>query len=310
MRIHHLNCGSLSPRGGGLVGGAGGPLSAAPMCCHCLLIEGDDRLILVDTGLGVEDVNEPRRLGFLFNTIARPRLEIAETALRQVVDLGYRPSDVRHIVPTHLDLDHAGGLSDFPDAAVHVFAAELRAASHRSSLNERNRYRAVQIAAVRKWVPVEEEGESWFGFSAVRAIPGTRDEVLLIPLPGHTRGHCGVAVRRSDDWLLHCGDAYFHRSEVEPGGGVAPKGLRWFESLANVDGAARRANQARLRELARLAAGVVKLICSHDLADFAAMKSEEREAQPAPTPVRRPRLEDALCGAARLAQRSDIRAAE
>ncbi len=30
---------------------------------HCLLIEGDDRLILVDTGLGVEDVNEPRRLG-------------------------------------------------------------------------------------------------------------------------------------------------------------------------------------------------------------------------------------------------------
>jgi len=28
------------------------------MCCHCLLIEGDDRLILVDTGLGVEDVNE------------------------------------------------------------------------------------------------------------------------------------------------------------------------------------------------------------------------------------------------------------
>ena len=310
MRIHHLNCGSLCPRGGRLLGGAGWPLSPAPMCCHCLLIEGDDRLILVDAGLGVEDVNEPRRLGLLFNAMARPRLEVAETALRQVVDMGYRPSDVRHIVPTHLDLDHAGGICDFPDAAVHVFAAELRAASHRSSFSERSRYRAVQIASVKKWDAVEEEGESWFGFSAVRAIPGTRDEVLLIPLPGHTRGHCGVAVRRSDDWLLHCGDAYFHRSEVEPGGGVAPKGLRWFESLANVDGAARRANQARLRELARLAAGVVKLICSHDIADFAAMKSEEREAQPDPAPVRLPRLEGALRGAARLAQRSDIRAAE
>jgi glyoxylase-like metal-dependent hydrolase (beta-lactamase superfamily II) len=310
VRIHHLNCGSLCPRGGRLLGAAGWPLSPAPMCCHCLLIEGDDRLILVDAGLGVEDVNEPRRLGLLFNAMARPRLEVAETALRQVVDMGYRPSDVRHIVPTHLDLDHAGGICDFPDAAVHVFAAELRAASHRSSFSERSRYRAVQIASVKKWDAVEEEGESWFGFSAVRAIPGTRDEVLLIPLPGHTRGHCGVAVRRSDDWLLHCGDAYFHHSEVEPGGGAAPKGLRWFESLANVDGAARRANQARLRELARLAAGVVKLICSHDLADFAAMKSEEREAQPAPAPVRRPRLEGALRGAARLAQRSDIRAAE
>jgi glyoxylase-like metal-dependent hydrolase (beta-lactamase superfamily II) len=298
VRIHHLNCGSLCPLGGRLLGGVGGPLSPAPMCCHCLLIEGDDRLILVDTGLGVEDVYEPGRLGFMFNAMARPRLEVAETALRGLVDLGYRPSDVRHIVPTHLDLDHAGGICDFPGAAVHVFAAELRAASHRSRLSERLRYRAVQIAAVKKWAAVEEEGDSWFGFSAVRAIPGTRDEVLLIPLPGHTRGHCGVALRRSDDWLLHCGDAYFHRSEVAPDGGAPPKGLRLFESLINVDSKARTANQARLRQLARHAAGEVKLICSHDPAEFAAMRSEAREARPTAGPASAPRRP----------QQSDIRA--
>ena len=289
MRIHHLNCGSLCPRGGRLLGGAGGPLSGTPMCCHCLLIEGDDGLILVDTGLDVEDVNEPRRLGFLFNAMARPRLEVAETALRQVVDLGYRPSDVRHIAPTHLDLDHAGGISDFPGAAVHVFVAELQAASNPSSLTERSRYRAAQISAVKKWAPVKEEGEPWFGFSAVRAIPETRDEVLLIPLPGHTRGHCGVAVRRSDDWLLHCGDAYFHHAEVAPVGGPPPKGLRLFESMVSVNNAQRLANQARLRELARLAFGEVKLICSHDPAEFAAMSSEAREAPPAARPASAPR---------------------
>jgi glyoxylase-like metal-dependent hydrolase (beta-lactamase superfamily II) len=302
VRIHHLNCGSLCPRGGRLLGGAGGPLSAAPMCCHCLLIEGDDRLILVDTGLGVEDVNEPRRLGIMFNAIARPRLEVAETALRQVVDMGYRPSDVRHIVPTHLDLDHAGGICDFPGAAVHVFASELRAASNPSSLNERIRYRAAQIAAVKKWAVVKEEGESWFGFSAVRAIPGTRDEVLLVPLPGHTRGHCGVAVRRSNDWLLHCGDAYFHRSEVEPGRGAGPKGLRLFQTLTSVDSAQRRVNQARLRELARLALGEVKLICSHDLAEFAAMRTEAWETLQEDRTVSRPP------SPARRAQQGEIRA--
>ena len=303
MRIHHLNCGSLCPRGGKLFGGAGGPLSPAPMCCHCLLIEGDDRLILVDAGLGVEDVNEPRRLGFLFNATVRPRFDVAETALRQVADLGFRPSDVRHIVPTHLDLDHAGGICDFPDAAVHVFAAELRAASHRSTLTERSRYRAVQIAAVKKWAPVEEDGESWFGFSAVRAIPGMRDEVLLVPLPGHSRGHCGVAVRRADDWLLHCGDAYFHHSEVEPDGDAAPKGVRWFESLVEFDGAQRRANQGRLRELARLAAGEVKLICSHDFAEFSAMRSAARKAQAAPQPSAREAV-----SAPRPVQQRDLRA--
>jgi glyoxylase-like metal-dependent hydrolase (beta-lactamase superfamily II) len=219
----------------------------------------------------------------------RPRLEVAETALRQVVDLGYRPSDVRHIVPTHLGLDHAGGISDFPGAAVHIYADELRAASSRSSLIERSRYRAVQISAVKKWAVVEEEeGESWFGFSAVRAIPATNDEVLLVPLPGHTRGHCGVAVRRSEDWLLHCGDAYFHRSEVEPGGRAAPPGLRAFESFLSVDGAARRANLVRLRELARLTMGDVKLFCSHDPVEFAALKGEEPEPETASPPVSAP----------------------
>src|ERR1700729_797833 len=154
---------------------------------------------------------------------------------------------------------------------------------------------ARQIAAVKKWAAVEEGGESWFGFSAVRGIPGTRDEVLLVPLPGHSRGHCGVAVRRANDWLLHCGDAYFHHSEVEPHFGAAPKGVRWFESLVEFDGAQRRANQGRLRELARLAAGKVKLICSHDPAEFAAMRSaarEERAGQQSVSTRRRPSQRD------------------
>jgi hypothetical protein len=278
LRIHHLNCGSLCPRGGKLFGGAGGPLSPAPMCCHCLLIEGDDGLILVDSGLGVEDVNEPRRLGFLFNAMVRPRLDVAETALRQVADMGFRPRDVRHIVPTHLDLDHAGGICDFPDAAVHVFADELRAASQRSTFGEQNRYRKAQIAAVKKWAAVEEAGETWFGFSAVRAIPGMRDEVLLVPLP-FARALRRRHIRRGR--LVPTWRRLFPSLEIGAEGGAAPKGVRFFESMVQFDGAQRRANQARLRELARLAIGEVKLICSHDVADFAAMESEAREARPA-----------------------------
>src|SRR5215472_6640085 len=37
-------------------------------------------------------------------------LEPGETATRQIACLGYSPKDVRHIVLTHLDLDHTGGL--------------------------------------------------------------------------------------------------------------------------------------------------------------------------------------------------------
>lgn len=45
--------------------------------------------------------------------------------VRQTETMSTAPSDLRHIVPTLLDVDHAGGLGDFPDAQVHVFRADL-----------------------------------------------------------------------------------------------------------------------------------------------------------------------------------------
>ena len=51
-----------------------------------------------------------------------------ETAAHQIAALGYSLDEVRHIVLTHLDLDHAGGMADFPRAQVHVLAAEHNAA--------------------------------------------------------------------------------------------------------------------------------------------------------------------------------------
>ena len=260
----------MCPVGAGLLGGA--------MCCHCLLLEGEDGLILVDSGLGEEDVSNPKRLGRLFRAATRPRLRIAETALRQVADLGFRVADVRHIVPTHLDLDHAGGLADFPAATVHAFGPELRAAKE-PTFRERMRYLPAQLSSVANWALVEPGGDEWFGFDSVRALPGGRDDVLLIPLPGHSRGHCGVAVWTRDGWLLHCGDAYFHHAEVAPEGGKAPLALRMFESLVNADRPARLANRERLRELAQSHGDEVRLICSHDAADFAAFHSCGRAPQ-------------------------------
>lgn len=46
--------------------------------------------------------------------------------VKQIDGRSYRIEDVRHIVLTHLDLDHAGGLPDFPHAKVHVHATEPR----------------------------------------------------------------------------------------------------------------------------------------------------------------------------------------
>ena len=110
---------------------------------------------------------------------------------------------MRHVVQTHLDLDHVGGLSDFPWASVHVHDVELRAAFARRGVRGRGRYRPLMWAHQPKWETYRHVGWSpGSGFEAVRYRRGLPPEILFLPLFGHTHGHCGVAVQTTDGWLL------------------------------------------------------------------------------------------------------------
>src|SRR6476661_2401672 len=99
----------MCPRGRRLIAGEGGWLETAEVVCHCLLIEADDGLVLLDTGFGTEDTRDISRIGPTFRLFA-PRAVLEETALKQVEALGFSAGDVRRIVVTHLDPDHSGGL--------------------------------------------------------------------------------------------------------------------------------------------------------------------------------------------------------
>jgi glyoxylase-like metal-dependent hydrolase (beta-lactamase superfamily II) len=263
MRIHHLNCGSFCPHGRRLVNGEGGLFERGLVVCHCLAIETGEGLVLVDTGFGTEDARNPGQLGTAFRLLMSPKPEVGTTALAQLEGLGFAAGDVKHVIATHLDLDHSGGLPDFPGAEVHVFAPELQAAL-RPRLDERLRYIGGAHWRHRpRWVEHAAGGDDWFGFSSVRILPGLDAEVLLVPLVGHSRGHTGVAIRDGDGWLLHCGDAYFHHGEIATPPSCPPM-LRLFQNLSGSDRKARLANQERLRELARAHGDQVKLFCAHD----------------------------------------------
>jgi glyoxylase-like metal-dependent hydrolase (beta-lactamase superfamily II) len=106
------------------------------------------------------------------------------------------------------------------------------------------------------------EGDEWKGFESVRILPGLDAEVLLVPLPGHTAGHTGVAINEGGEWLLHAGDAYFHHGQVTDRASCPPM-LGLFQTITAVDNATRRQNGERLRELAIEGEGV-RVICSHD----------------------------------------------
>src|SRR3954447_4440373 len=124
MRVHHLNCISSCPLGGRLMDGRSNSLRGK-LACRVVLIETASALVLLDTGFGLLDVRRPaERLSRFFLRLLDPDFREELTAVRQIEALGYKATDVRHIVLTHLDFDHAGGLDDFPAATVHMLHDE------------------------------------------------------------------------------------------------------------------------------------------------------------------------------------------
>lgn len=272
MRIHHLNCGTCCPAGGRLFDGHSSG-ATAHLVCHCLLIESDQGLVLVDTGYGTRDIARPHeRLSDVMIGLTRPQLRPDEAAMAQVRRLGFDPADVRHIVISHLDFDHAGGIEDFPRATIHVTAREKEVADqrHGGAFVSDKRYRPQQWNEATDWslYPIGG-GERWFGFDAVRDLRGLPPEILLVPLPGHTWGHAGVAIREDDGrWLFYAGDAYFYHGEVGAEQRACPPGLRGYQRLMQVDARARVANQARLRQLSVDHGKEVRIFCAHDVVEF------------------------------------------
>ena len=178
MRVSHLNCGTMNPP------------TMSPIVCHVLLCETDDGLVLVDSGLGRADFANPKRMG-PGRFLTRPARADAETAAAQVEARGHALSDVTHIVLTHMDFDHVGGVSDFPDAVVHTTADEYDWAVANPDFTSKQRYSQKQWAHGPRFETHAGPGDDWrFGLTGIEVLPG----ITYVPMPGHTKGHAAVAV--------------------------------------------------------------------------------------------------------------------
>ena len=268
MKIHHLNCGTMFAFGMPLDDGTGGFFKRGHGVIHCLLVDTGAGLALVDTGWGMRDYTGPSPAVRQFISIIGCPCDPNETAIRQVERLGHDPADVRHILITHMHLDHAGGLPDFPAATVHVFADEMAACLHPRTLVEWRAYRPEHRAHGPRWQPHTLQGDQWFGLDCAPPVRIGEAEFIMVPFTGHTRGHCAVALRMGERWLLHCGDAYGYYRQVDPVQPYTHPSGRLMETVVTTGFRMPRRHWVRIRKLLQEHGDEIQTFCTHDLREF------------------------------------------
>lgn len=163
---------------------------------HAYLVEHPDGCILVDTGLHAEAYNPPLMRAFLAVENIEPSQEVGPQMRAQ----GLRPEDVRWVIPTHLHMDHAGGLHHFPDAEVFVHRPEFEKGSFgRRVIDQRDRLWPEDLEPT----VYDLDPEPYHSFEAHKRLA---PDITLVPTPGHSVGHVGILFDTDGPTLFFAGD--------------------------------------------------------------------------------------------------------
>jgi glyoxylase-like metal-dependent hydrolase (beta-lactamase superfamily II) len=201
LRLFGCVCGQFHtmPAGLGLAGDT--PISA-PVPFYVL--EHPDGVAVFDTGLppAMADADDPYRQALRAHG-ADASLTPDETLAAHLERLEIDPAQVRYVVVSHLHFDHAGGLSQLPNATLVVQKREWEAGFD-------------EAVSARYFLP-----RNYFDLGhKLKLVDGEHDlfgdgAVTLIPSFGHTPGHQSMRVRSAQGDHILVGDACYACEVVE-----------------------------------------------------------------------------------------------
>ena len=166
------------------------------MALRALLLRSDDKIILIDTGMG-EKYDEKTRSIYKYDSSRF-------TLLDSLKKLGIMPDQVTDIIQTHLHFDHCGGLVSqidgklvptFPNAKVHVQKENL-AWARKPTEKDRASYLS------QDWEPIASEGLINEVDGHGELFPG----VELLIFNGHTRAQQLPHIHHGDQHVFFCAD--------------------------------------------------------------------------------------------------------
>ncbi len=183
---------------------AGGSNDIIEVPVPSFLIEHPRGLVLYDTGSHprvAEDV--AAYWGEMFRNMVRFSKDF--TVDNQIKALGYKVTDVKYVVMSHLHMDHTGGLFMFPHAKLLTMRGELSYA-YWPAPDRRNIFLIDDLLPTRNYQWMELEGEfDMFGDGSL----------TLLHTPGHTPGSTSLVVRLPHQNIVLAGDVVHMRDALD-----------------------------------------------------------------------------------------------
>jgi len=259
-----------------LVAVRGGSLARVTIAHSAVLVRHPAATLLYDTGLCGEIGGYLARRSPVFrHTLGRFAFERSLAA--HLHSLNLAPSDVRCVLLSHLHWDHVSGIPDLPGVRLCLSRVEHEAArrglydAHHGLVRELMRDNPIELF---DWA-----GPAYEGFPSSYDLFGD-GALVLVPLPGHTPGHTGLLITRSNGpRVLLIGDAAHVAANYELPATMHP----WLWSAVTSDDAAARRTLLALHRFKRRRPEI-ELIAMHDAAAqraLATLRPADSTSEPA-----------------------------
>ena len=182
------------------------------------LVEHPSGPVLVDTGLHPSCAIDPKKNFGRVGALAFRGMKMGPngTVRDQLLERGIEARDVRLVVMTHLHVDHASAMSEFPNATFVFSKREWEAATegrgwqhgyHKPQFDHGFDYRTLDFE--------EADTDSYATFGRSFDLLGD-GSIRAVYTPGHTHGHMSVVLRLAEGReALVAGDAIYTRHQLE-----------------------------------------------------------------------------------------------
>lgn len=170
------------------------------MPCFTFLVEGGDKLLLVDTGMSWTE----RASKFHHPGSRQPE---GMSIIEQLAKISYKPEDIDIVVFTHLHWDHMYYMDKFANADFYVHEKEYAFALDPIPLYYKS-YEHQVLGITRPFEGIEMHTVS----GETQIMKGVR----VFETPGHSPGHQCAEVDTKDGSYICCGDAVFILDNFNP----------------------------------------------------------------------------------------------